>query len=146
MSDQMQEAVNYVQHLQQKVEDLSIERDKMKANSDTNANDSFHGMPLSCNDKFCIKAPPVRGSDCELPTVKIKSMGSTVQVCMNMFEHQIVYFDLLLALEEGELEFLCASYSSINNRIFHTIHTKVILYTSYLQNSILEYKYILHLS
>lgn len=125
VSDQVQEAVNYVRHLQQKVEDLSTEREKMKANSDENAKVSLEGVRLSSNEKICIKAQPIGGSDREFPTVKIKSMGSTLQVCTNTFEHQIVFSDLLLAIEEGGLEVVSAASSAINNRIFHTIHTKV---------------------
>jgi len=125
VSDQVQETVNYVHHLQRKVEDLSIERDKLKAKSDNNAKVSFQGVRLSSDDKFCIKALPIGGSNREFPTVKIKCMGSAYQVWTNTFEHQIVYSDLLMTLEDGGLEVVCAASSAINNRVYRTIHTKV---------------------
>lgn len=125
VSDQVHEAVNYVRHLQQKVEDLSTEREKMKAISDKNAKVSFEDVKLSCNEKVCIKAPPTEGSDRELPIVKTKFMGSVLQVCTNTFEDQIVFSDLLMALEAGGLEVVCAASSTINNKVYHTIHTKV---------------------
>jgi len=133
-----------VSYLQQKVEDLSTEREKMKANSDKNAEVSFEGLRLSCNDKVCIRAPPTEESDRELPIVKIKSKGSAVQVWTNTFEHQIVYSDILMALEDGGLEVVCAASSAVNNRVYHTIHTKVISYTKWQHSPVFctEYKHV----
>jgi hypothetical protein len=123
VSEQVLEAVNYVGHLQRKIEDLSAQREKMKVNSDQNAKVSF--------EKFCNKTPPFGGSDREYPAVKINSVGSGVQIWTNTLEHEIVYSDILLALEEGGLEVVSAASSAINNRVYHTIHAKVISYTRY---------------
>jgi len=117
VSEQVLEAVNYVGHLQRKIEDLSAQREKMKVNSDQNAKVSF--------EKFWDNTPPFGGSDREYPAVKINSVGSGVQICMNSLEHEIVYSDILLALEEGGLEVVSAASSVINNRVYHTIHAKV---------------------
>eukprot|EP00253_Pinus_taeda_P014654 PITA_14654 len=125
VSDQMQEAVNYVNHLRQKVEDLQKEREKLKPNSDKNAEVSFQGVRLSCNEKFCLETPVIGGYAGEFPNVKIKSTDSAVQVWMNTFEYQIVYSDLLMSLEDCGLEVVCADSSTINNRVYHTIHAKV---------------------
>lgn len=125
VSDQVQAAVNYIRHLQHKVEELSTEREKLRANSDKNAKVALEAARLSSSEKVCNKAPAIEGSDQELPVVKIKSMGSVVQVCTNTFVHQIVYSQLLLALEESGLEVLCAASSAIDNKVYHTIHTKV---------------------
>lgn len=122
--------MNYIRHMQHKVEELSTEREKLRANSDKNAKASLKAVKLFSDEKVCCKALPVECSDRELPAVKIKSMGSVVQVCTNTFLQQIVYSDLLLALEEGGLEVVCAASSAINNKVYHTIHTKVIYYTS----------------
>eukprot|EP00253_Pinus_taeda_P006811 PITA_06811 len=122
---QVQEAVKYVQHLQRKVEDLSTERDKMKASSDDIEEISLEDVRLSCKDKFCSKAPSIGGSDEEFPKVEIKSIGSDYQVLTNTFEHQIVYSDLLMALDDGGLEVVCAASSAVNSRVYHTIYTKV---------------------
>jgi len=120
--DQVLEAVNYVRRLQRKIEDLSAESKKMKANSDKIAKVSFDGSRFS---KFCSRSRPVGGSVREFPTLKINCDGSGVQVWTNTFEHEIVYSDLLLALEEGGLEVVSAASSAINNRVYHTIHAKV---------------------
>eukprot|EP00253_Pinus_taeda_P017551 PITA_17551 len=124
-SDQVQEAVKYVQHLQRKVEDLSTERDKMKANSDDIEENSLKNVRLSCKDKFCSNDASIGGSDEVFPTVKIKSIGSDYQVLTKTFEHQIVYSDLLMALDDGGLEVVCAASSTVNSRVYHTIYAKV---------------------
>lgn len=116
-SEQLLEAVNYVRYLQQKIEDLSAQRDKQKVNSDQNAKVSFR--------KFCNKTQPFGGSDRECPAVNIKSVGSGVQIWTNSLEHEIVYSEILLALEEGGLEVVSASSSAVKNRVYHTIHAKV---------------------
>jgi len=117
VAQQVLEAVSYVRHLQRKIENLSAEREKMKVNSDQNAKVLF--------EKFCHKTLPLEGSDREYPAVKINSVGSGVQIWTNSLEHEIVYSDILLALEEAGLEVVSAVSSAINNRVYHTIHTKV---------------------
>ena len=54
VSVQVQVAVNYILPIQQKIEDLSIERDKMKAiaNSKRISNVSLDGVQFSCNIKI----------------------------------------------------------------------------------------------
>ena len=118
VSDQVLEAVTYVRHLQQNVQDLSAEREKMKAVSDQNAKVSM--------EKSFDKTPPFGGSDREYPALKINSVSSGVQIWMNSLGHEIVYSEILLALEEEGLEVVSAASSTINNRVYHTIHTKVI--------------------
>lgn len=125
MADQVQESVNYIHHLQRKVEDLQKEREKMKDDSGKNPNLSFQALRFSGNEKFCIKAPAIGESDQGFPSINIKSMGSAVQVSTNTFEHQILYSDLLLALEDVGLEVVSTTSSTISNRVYHTIHTKV---------------------
>jgi len=118
--------MNYVRHLQQKIEDLLTQRERVKHNSDQNTKASLEAVRLPCDENLIYtKAPPIEGSDREFPKVKIKSMGSAVQVWTNTFEHQIAYSDLLRALEEGGLEIVGAASSAINNRVYHTIHSKV---------------------
>eukprot|EP00253_Pinus_taeda_P007565 PITA_07565 len=124
VTDQVEAAVNYISQLQQRIEDLSAQRDNMKAkaNSRRNANVSLDGLQLSYNQKIC-KSPLFRD---HFPAVEIKSFGLGIQVSTKTFEHHIVYSDLLQALEETGLEvFSAAVFAISNNRVFHTIHAKV---------------------
>lgn len=117
-AEQVLETVNYVYHLQQQVKELSAQREKMKVKSDQNANVSL--------EKFCNKTVSFGGSDREDPAVKINSVGSGVQIWTNILERDIVYSDILSALEEDGLEVVSAASSAINSRVYHTIHAKVL--------------------
>lgn len=116
-AEQVLETVNYVCHLQQQVKELSAQREKMKVNSEKDAKVSF--------ENFCNKTVSFGGSDQEYPAVKINSVGSGVQIWTNILERDIVYSDILLALEEDGLQVVSAASSAINNRVYHTIHAKV---------------------
>nr|UFA45746.1 bHLH52 [Pinus massoniana] len=118
VSEQVLEAVNYVYHLQRKVEGLSSQRETMKVNSDQNAKVSL--------EKFCNETPQFVGSDGECPAVKINSAGSAVQILTNALENEIAYSDILFALEHSEPEIVNAASSAINNKVYHTIHAKVL--------------------
>jgi len=124
-SDQVLGAVNYICHLQQKIEKLSRERERMKADFDRKEQVSFVGVQFSSDEKFFGKRPGLQGSEGKFPTVKINSVRSGVKISLNAFEDQIVYSNLLLALEAFGLEVVNATSSSINNTVFHTIHNKV---------------------
>eukprot|EP00253_Pinus_taeda_P017027 PITA_17027 len=127
VSEQVFESLNYVRHLQQKIRELSAQREKMKVHSDRNAKVSF--------EKFCNKIPLL---DREYPELKINSVGSGVQIWTNTLERDIVYSDILLALEEGGLEVVSAASSAINNRAYHTIHAKVFDVTSFNINTLYQ--------
>ena len=86
----------------------------------------FVGMQFSSNEKFCRRLQ--LGSNGEFPMVRINSVLSGVKISINAFEDQIVYSDVLLALEEFGLEVVNAASSSITNMVFHTIHNKVFYY------------------
>ena len=121
-SDQVLGAVNYICHLQQKIKDLSREKHRMNAaNKDRK---QFSTVKLLADEHRRLQ-----GSDGEFPTVKINSVLSGVNVSIDAFEDQIVYSDVLMALEECGLEVVNATSSSINNMVFHTIHNKVFFYT-----------------
>ena len=87
---------------------------------------SFVGLQFSSNEKFCGRLQ--LGSNGEFPTVRINSVLSGVKISINAFEDQIVYSDVLLALEEFGLEVVNSTSSSINKMVFHTIHNKVFYY------------------
>lgn len=118
VSEQVLEAVNYVRHLQRKVQDLSAQREKMRADYDANAK--------VATKKFVDKILPFGGLEREYPALQINSVSSGIQICMNSLEHEIVYSDILLALEGEGLEVVSAASSTINNKVYHTIHAKVV--------------------
>lgn len=128
-SDQVLGAVNYIRHLQQKIEDLSRKRDRMKTSLARKEEFPFVGIQSSSNQNFCRKHLRFQGSDGEIPSMKINFSHSSVEVSVNAFQDQIVYSDLLMVLEECGLEVVNATSSVIDNAVFHTIHSKVFFFS-----------------
>lgn len=124
-SDHALGAVNYIRHLQQKIDDLSRKRDRMKTSLGRKEEFPFVGIQSSSKPNFCRKHLRFEGSDGEIPSLKINFSHSSVEVSVNAFQDQIVYSDLLMVLEECGLEVVNATSSVINNAVFHTIHSKV---------------------
>ncbi|XP_057836892.1 transcription factor bHLH36-like [Cryptomeria japonica] len=113
LSDQVLEAVNYVRYLENQIKDLTKQRDDINTRA-------------VCYKGVNIPEPlQLLGSDEGFPSVKIISLGSaTFQVTINALKSQIALSDVAVALEEARLEILSASFSSISESVFITVHTK----------------------
>ncbi|GLJ55120.1 hypothetical protein SUGI_1183010 [Cryptomeria japonica] len=114
VTDQLEEAANYVRYLEQQIKDLTKEREKNKTRAVC-----FKGVeilkPLECQE-----------SDEGFPAVKIKSFGSAAfHIYINSIQNQIGLSDILLVLEECRVEVVSAASSVTNAKVFHTIHAKV---------------------
>lgn len=77
-------------------------------------------------EKFCNKKPQFVGSDGECPALKMNSLGLGIQIWTCALENEIPYSDISFALEQCELEVVNASSFAINNKVYHTIHAKVV--------------------
>ncbi|GLJ55119.1 hypothetical protein SUGI_1183000 [Cryptomeria japonica] len=112
VSDQLDESVNYIRHLEQQIKDLKKERDKKNTRAGC-----FKGVEIS---------KPLEFHDEGFPSIKIKSCGSAAfQVYINSIHNQIALSDVLLVLEECRVEVVSAALSVANEKVFHTIHAKV---------------------
>lgn len=120
LSKQVLEAVNYVGHLQRKIEDISAQREKMKVNSDRNANVSFN--------KFCNRTPLYGGSNRERPVEKETMWVRVFRSRRTLWKMRLY---ILLALEEGGLEVVSAASSASSNRLYHTVNAKVTSYNRF---------------
>eukprot|EP01018_Ginkgo_biloba_P011968 Gb_31175 [translate_table: standard] len=118
ISDQLLEAVGYIKHLQKKVQELTKKADDMRI---SNKRDMIFikGVHHS-QEKVC----PGRSE--AFPPVKINSLGSALHISTNTFKYQIVYSELLLVLKESGLDVVSAISTAINDKVFHTIHAKVL--------------------
>lgn len=56
----------------------------------------------------------------------MNSLGLGVQIWTYALENEIAYSDISFALEQCELEVVNASSFAINNKVYHTIHAKVV--------------------
>ncbi|GLJ55121.1 hypothetical protein SUGI_1183020 [Cryptomeria japonica] len=112
VSDQLDESINYIRHLEQQIKDLTKERDKKKIRAAC-----FKGVEIS---------KPLEFHDEGFPSIKIKSFGSdALQVYINSIRNQIALSDVLLVSEECRFEVVSAASSVTNEKVFHTIQAEV---------------------
>ncbi|GLJ55103.1 hypothetical protein SUGI_1182640 [Cryptomeria japonica] len=113
VTDQVEEAANYIRYLEEQIKDLTKERDKKKTHAVC-----FKGVEISKPLEF-------QESDEGFPSVKIISFGSAAfQVYINSIQNQIALSDILLVLEECRVEVVSAASSVTNGNAFHTVHAK----------------------
>ncbi|GLJ55122.1 hypothetical protein SUGI_1183030 [Cryptomeria japonica] len=114
ITDQLEEAGNYIRNLEQQIKDLRKEREKKNTREGC-----FKGVEISRPVEF-------HESDEGIPSVRIMSLGSTAfQVHINLTQNQIAFSDILLVLEEYGVEAVNAASSVNNEKVFHTIYAKV---------------------
>ncbi|GLJ20788.1 hypothetical protein SUGI_0379040 [Cryptomeria japonica] len=104
VSNQLDESINYIRHLEQQIKDLTKERDKKKIRAAC-----FKGIEIS---------KPLEFYDEGFPSIKIKSFGSdTLQVYINSIQNQIALSDVLLVFEEcrGEVVNVASSVTNETN-------------------------------
>eukprot|EP01018_Ginkgo_biloba_P023622 Gb_26735 [translate_table: standard] len=121
LSDQLQEVVNYIYQLEKKVKELGQKREEIRISDNTKipSDHDAHSSKL----KVC-EGLPYHGSE-GFPKVTVEYAGRGVQITVNMFTNQIIFSNILLALEEEGLEVVAAVATTINDKICHTIHSKV---------------------
>ncbi|XP_047166910.1 transcription factor bHLH118-like [Vigna umbellata] len=110
MSDQMNEAVNYINHLQKNIKELSEKRDKLKKKVAINSSlESRENKHESCGF-----------------TVRQTSSGAVGIEFSGLSEEGVSLSKLLeLLLEEG-LEVVCCLSTKVNGRLLHSLQCEVV--------------------
>ncbi|XP_028777429.1 transcription factor bHLH162-like [Neltuma alba] len=115
LSDQLGEATTYIKKLQIKLEKMQERKlSLMGINNEPN----FSGN-LSNNDGGMIM-----GS--KSPKVEIHQMGSALEVCViTGLDCQFIFNEFVRILHEEQADVVNASYSVVQDTVFHTIHCQI---------------------
>lgn len=122
LSDKLLEVIQHIRHLQNKLIDVEKQRDLL--------NFSTAVKPFS--DGSCIyknlQASRARSSNVrdKFRTVRVSKFGMGIQVAVNIFKDQIAFSCLLNLLEEAGVEVVSAAVTAINDRVFYSIHSKLL--------------------
>ncbi|CAJ1936490.1 unnamed protein product [Sphenostylis stenocarpa] len=104
-SDQIGEATNYIKNLQ-----IKLEKMKEKRHNLTDIERSKNG---SMNMGFC-------------PEFKIQQMGSVLEVVLvTGLDCQFMFNETIRIIQEEGSDIVNASYTVVENAVFHTIHCQV---------------------
>ncbi|KAL8460449.1 hypothetical protein ACS0TY_032117 [Phlomoides rotata] len=111
LPDQLEGATNYIKMLQAKLEEMKQKKTwlmQMPANLTSSGGSSRTGGRL------------------DLPNIDIRVMGSALElVLITGLNCQFMFNEIIRMLHEGGAEFVNASFSVLDNTIFHTIHSKI---------------------
>lgn len=121
LSDQLLEAVKYIDHLQDTLIQLEKRRDLLSLSSTVRR---FSSSTSVYRTLQASQAGPSNVTE-TFPTIRVSKFSSGIQVTANIFKNQIEFSSLLSVLEEAGLEVVSATSSAINDRVFYSAHLKL---------------------
>lgn len=109
LSDQLDEAINYTKTLQEKLEKMKERKESLMG---------IDKMSESTNKGTTI--------DLKSPHIEIQVLGSALVVhLVSGLDNQFMFYKSICILEEEGAEVVNASFSTMGDKVFHTIHSKV---------------------
>ncbi|KAF8044308.1 hypothetical protein BT93_A2332 [Corymbia citriodora subsp. variegata] len=109
MSDYMNEAVNYIKHLQAKIRELSFKRDGLK---------SIHSLAA-------FDSPSSDSSCLTLFTVNSFLESVDIVISRSIREKDLLLSTVLELLLQHGLDIVSCVFSQVNDRVVHTIHCEL---------------------
>ncbi|KAK6149925.1 hypothetical protein DH2020_017450 [Rehmannia glutinosa] len=113
LPDQLEGATNYIKKLQINLEKMKQKKNCLimgkSGNSSTRSSSSNSGSGIN-----------------NLPNVEVRVMGCALEVILIYGENcQFMFSEIIRMLHEEGAEVLNASFSVLDNMVFHTIHCKI---------------------
>lgn len=115
LPDQLDDAVNYIKKLQTNLEKMREKKEcLMGTEKSGNNNAGFVGGEVMGG----LKSPQIE--------IEIQEMGSALQVVLiTGLDYQFMFNESIRLLHEEGADIVNASFSIVEDTIFHTIHSKV---------------------
>ncbi|XP_050225025.1 transcription factor bHLH162-like [Mercurialis annua] len=111
--DKLDHAAEYIKQLKNRIEKLKkIKEETMRSlrPTDTNKNDIIDEMIMGLI----------------LPMVELKESGSSIEVILiSGLEKKFMLYQVITILEEEGAEVVSASFSTVGDKVFHTVHAQV---------------------
>ena len=114
---QLDLAASYITQLTQRIEILKERKDKELR--------SQPGTNTEVMNKRASKAAAVVGS--RLPVIKLSESDSCIEVMLiSGVSKNFMFYEVISVLEEEGAEVVSANFSTVGDKVFHTVHAKVI--------------------
>ncbi|GMN45867.1 hypothetical protein TIFTF001_015064 [Ficus carica] len=111
--DQLDLAASYITHLRQRIEKLNERKEEaIKAlNGEKSGGDVF--------DQGMSSGP-------RLPVIELKDLGCSIEVILiSGLQKNFMLYEVMSVLEEEGAEVVSASFSVVDDKIFHTLHAQL---------------------
>ncbi|XP_050370163.1 transcription factor bHLH162-like [Argentina anserina] len=114
LPDQIDEAVNYIKKLQTNLERLKQKKDRQT------------GVERIINDNNGAYGSGLHGGRLRSPQIEIREMGSALDVVLiTGLDFQFMFEGSIRMLIQEGADIVNASFSVVENTIFHSIHSKI---------------------
>lgn len=114
LPDQLDEASTYIKKLEKELEEMKEKRDSKMMRPGKNPNPRMTSTSSSV------------GMMIRSPQIEIHEMGSALEVVLiTGLDCQPIFNEIIRLIHEEEAEVVNASFSTVGDTVFHTIHCKV---------------------
>ncbi|KAM0938106.1 putative transcription factor bHLH family [Dioscorea sansibarensis] len=115
---QLDQAAKYIKELRKRVETLK-EMKKIKINNDDDDNNNNNNNNIN-------NITNINNEDGEMPVIQVRKVDSNLEVVLvSKLNKQVMFHEVLRVLGEEGAEINNASFSTVGDKIFHTIHSQV---------------------
>lgn len=115
--DQLEEAATYIKKLREGVEELEKMKKKMM---------SWGEEESRCSDKKSGTSSSAVSALLKSPIIEVRDLGSTLQVVLMSATNQpnFMLHQLIRIVEEEGAQVVSASFSTLGDKVFHTLHAQ----------------------
>ncbi|XP_054807936.1 transcription factor bHLH162-like [Prosopis cineraria] len=108
--DQLDIAASYIKTLREKLENLKGKKEEAMKLKEINSNLGMESMLMASN----------------LPLLELRDLGSSIEVMLiSGLNRNFMLYEVISVLEEEGAEVVSASFSTVGDKIFHTVHAQV---------------------
>ena len=110
--DQLELAASYIKQLRERVEGLRRVKEEQAITTTRTSSSAMSSMMIGLR----------------LPVVELRDFGSTIEVVLiSGLNKNFMFYEVINVLSEEGAEVVSASYSTVGDKVFHTIHAQVII-------------------
>ncbi|KAJ9163734.1 hypothetical protein P3X46_023368 [Hevea brasiliensis] len=107
--DQLDHAAAYIKHLRERIEKLKKIKEQALGSLGAN-NNTMDAMMMGLR----------------LPMIELREMGSSIEVILiSGLKKNFMLYEVITILEEEGAEVVSASFSTVGDKVFHTVHAQV---------------------
>ncbi|KAI9174762.1 hypothetical protein LWI28_022398 [Acer negundo] len=115
--DQLEQAAAYIKQLRERIDRLKEIKDQAtKPTTIPNSSSSSNIMDSTITNNFGLK----------LPMFELIDLGSSIEVVLiSGLQRNFLLYEVISILEEEGAEVVSASFSTVGDKVFHTLHAQV---------------------
>ncbi|KAH7550442.1 hypothetical protein ACOSP7_024228 [Xanthoceras sorbifolium] len=115
--DQLDQAAFYIKQMSERIDKLKrIKEQAMKPTTNDPNSSTSHTLMDNTGTNFGLK----------LPMFELRDLGSSIEVVLiSGLQRNFFLYDVISILEEEGAEVVSASFSTVGDKVFHTLHAQV---------------------